>query len=226
MGEMITFTVDGTTGQGYLATPASGGGPAVIVLQEWWGLVDHIKDVVDRFAADGFIAFAPDLYHGVAASEPDTARKLLMELDLPTAGEEISKAARYLLSRQETSSLSVGVIGFCMGGSLSIWSATLTDDITRAIAFYPGASWERHAPNWAAYAGKAAQIHCSEGDGTSAAPGIQEANREIAAAGGTCELFDYPDTQHAFFNSDRHEVYNRDAAELSWSRAVDFLRGV
>lgn len=225
MGDMVKFDIDGVTGEGYLATPTSGGGPAVIVIQEWWGLVGHIKDVADRFAAEGFIAFAPDLYHGVAAAEPDTARKLLMELDIPGAGREISKAARYLQTLEQVTSPGVGVIGFCMGGSLAIWSATLTDDITRAVGLYPGASWERHAPVWAGYAGKRAQIHCSEGDGTSAAPGIQEAKQEIDAADGECELFDYAGTQHAFFNNDRPEVYDVEAAALAWSRAVDFLRG-
>ena len=225
MGEMITFDVDGVSGEGYLALPNAGSGMAVIVIQEWWGLVGHIKKVADRFADEGFVAFAPDLYHGVAASEPDTARKLLMELDIPAAGREISNAARYLLSLPLVSAAGVGVIGFCMGGSLAIWSATLTDDITRTVGFYPGASWERHAPQWQGYAGKQAQIHCSEGDGTSAASGIQEARREIEAAGGGCDLFDYAGTQHAFFNESRPDVYDPAAAELAWSRAVEFLRG-
>jgi len=223
-GQNMTFTHDGVTGQGYLAIPASGNGPAVIVIQEWWGLVGHITDVVDRFADAGFVAFAPDLYHGQIAAEPDTARKLLMELDLARAGEEICKAAAYLLSRPEVTSDSVGTVGFCMGGSLSIWSGTLTEDIKACVGFYPGASWERHAPQWANYRGKCAQIHCSEGDGTSAAPGIQEARGEIDAAGGHCELFDYPGTQHAFFNDDRPEVFDAAAATASWNRTVAFLK--
>src|ERR1035438_2600707 len=79
MGEMIEFPSNGSTGEGYLATPASGSGPGVVVIQEWWGLVPHIKDLCDRFAAEGFVALAPDLYHGKETKEPDEAGKLLME---------------------------------------------------------------------------------------------------------------------------------------------------
>jgi len=208
---------------GYLALPESGSGPAVIVIQEWWGLVGHITDVVDRFAAAGFVAFAPDLYHGQAAKEPDTAKKLMMELELDQAGRELTQAADFLLTLPETSSSHVGVVGFCMGGSLAIWSATLSPHITSAVAFYPGASWERHAPVWANFAGKSALIHCAESDGTSAAPGIQEALTAIDSAGGSATAFDYPGTQHAFFNDDRPEVYSELAAALAWERTLEFF---
>src|ERR1035437_6049880 len=166
MGIRLTYNLDGKTGEGYLALPESGSGPAVIVIQEWWGLVGHIKDVVDRFASAGFVAFAPDLYHGQVASEPDTAKKLAMELQFELAGKEISNAADYLLSLPETSTKHVGVVGFCIGGGLAIWSGTLSPKILATVGFYPGSSWERHAPVWEHYAGKSAIIHCSEGDGT------------------------------------------------------------
>ena len=223
MGKNITFEIDGISGQGYLALPEVASGPAVIVIQEWWGLVGHITDVVDRLAAAGFVAFAPDLYHGQAASEPDTAKKLMMELQLDLAGKEMTTAAKYLLSLPETSTAHVGAVGFCMGGSLAIWSATLSDEISAAVAFYPGASWERHAPVWKNFAGKAALFHCAEGDGTSAAPGIQEALSEISAAGGSATAYDYEGTKHAFFNDDRPEVYSELAAALSWERTLEFF---
>ncbi len=223
MGKHLTYLHDGVTGEGYLALPESGSGPAVIVIQEWWGLVGHITDVADRFAAAGFVAFAPDLYHGQAASEPDTAMKLMMELQLDLAGREISNAANYLLSLPETATDHVGVIGFCMGGSLAIWSGTLTPQISATVGFYPGASWERHAPAWENYQGKATIIHCAEGDGTSSAPGIQEALTEITAAGGVATAFDYAGTNHAFFNDDRPEVFEPLAAALAWERTLEFF---
>ena len=224
MGEMVSYTQNGVAGEGYLAVPEHGKGPAVIVIQEWWGLVGHITDIVDRFASAGFVAFAPDLYHGQAASEPDTAKKLMMELKLDLAGEEISNAATYLLTLAQTSSTSVGAVGFCMGGSLAIWSGTLSEKITATVGFYPGVSWERHAPSWKNYKGKQAMIHCAEGDGTSLAPGIQEALHEIKAAGGTSKAYDYPGTRHAFFNCDRPEVFEPIAAALSWDRTLEFFR--
>ena len=229
MGNNVEFEIGGQansgsgSGSGYLSLPASGSGPAVIVIQEWWGLVGHIVDVVDRFAAAGFVAFAPDLYHGQAASEPDTAKKLMMELQLDQAGREIILSAKYLLSLPQTSSKTVGTVGFCMGASLSIWSGTLDPVIDRTVGFYPGASWERHQPVWANFTGKHAMIHCAEGDGTSTAPGIQEAITSIQSAGGSIEAFDYPGTLHAFFNNDRPEVFNESAAEIAWERTVKFL---
>ena len=111
-----------------------------------------------------------------------------------------------------------------MGGSLSIWSGTLSDQIDRTVAFYPGASWERHDPKWKNFKDKKALIHCAEGDGTSSAPGIQQAKNEILRAGGEISLFDYEDTQHAFFNDDRPKVFNKSAAELAWERTLEFLR--
>ena len=229
MGELISYqsrnleASGDSQGSGYLALPESGSGPAVIVIQEWWGLVPHIKSVADRFAQAGFVALAPDLYRGQIAAEPDTAKKLLMELELVQAGSDISSAASYLLAHPAVTSHSVGTVGFCMGGSLSIWSATLCEEITAAVAYYPGASWERHAPEWRNFAGKSALIHCAEGDGTSAAPGIQEAVREITSAGGSIDTYDYAGTAHAFFNDDRPEVYAAQAAELSWKRTLEFF---
>ena len=223
MGNHIKFSADGTTGAGYIALPESGSGPAVIVIQEWWGLVGHITDVVDRFAAAGFVALAPDLYHGQAASEPDEAKKLMMELQLDSAGREIVTAAKYLLQMKNVSSTSVGVVGFCMGGSLAIWSGTLAPEITATVGFYPGSSWERHAPKWANYAGKASIIHAAEGDGTSKAPGIQEALREITSSGGEATAYDYAGTGHAFFNNDRPEVFNPTSAKLAWARTINFF---
>ena len=219
MGKLVNLQADGHSFQGYFSE-AGYDKPGVIVIQEWWGLVDHIKDVTDRFAKAGFNAFAPDLYHGQAAAEPDTAKKLGMELQLDSASKEISKAAKYL---KEIGSGKVGIIGFCMGGTLSIWGATLTPEITASVAFYPGTSWERHNPQWINIKGKKVVIHCSEGDGTSAAPGIQEAIININKNGGDVTTFDYPGTQHAFFNNDRPQVYNKDAAKLAWQRTLEFF---
>src|SRR6266508_5806088 len=171
MGEMVSYASNGGTSEGYLAAPVNGTGPGVIVIQEWWGLVPHIKEVVERFAADGSTALAPDLYHGVQTTEPDEAGKLIMGLAMDQAAKDMAGAADYLAGRAEVSG-KIGTVGFCAGGSLALWSATLSDRIAATVGFYPALPWERMSPQWSNYGGKAALIHCSEGDGTSQAPSI------------------------------------------------------
>ena len=224
MGTDVTFPSNGGECAGYLAIPEGGSGPGVIVIQEWWGLVGHITEIVDRFAGAGFVALAPDLYHGVATTEPDEARRLLMVMAMDTAAADISGTAKYLNSLPSSMSNHIGAVGFCMGGSLALWSATLAPQIVASVAFYPGIPWERMAPKWQNYQGKNAIIHCSESDGTSTAPGIQLARTSIETAGGQVELFDYPGTHHAFFNSDRPDVFDPISADIAWDRTVAFLR--
>jgi carboxymethylenebutenolidase len=239
MGETVSVPGAGT---GYLARPDAGTGPGLeaapetgtapenhtapglVVLQEWWGLTDHIQSVVDRFAEAGFVTLAPDLYHGEVTTEPGRAGELLRALDPDRAAGEIVGAVDYLAGLPETSGETVGVVGFCMGGSLALWSATLSDRVELAVGFYPAIPWERMRPQWPEFAGKSAVIHCSEADGRSQAPGIQTARAAIEQAGGECALYDYPGTKHAFFNDDRPEVFDPDAAASAWARTLDALR--
>lgn len=223
MGEKISYTGNGGAAAGYFATPAGGAttAPGVIVIQEWWGLVPHIENVADRFAAEGYVALAPDLYHGVSTTEPDEAGKLMMGLAMDQAAMDIAGAARYLSA--EHGAGRIGAVGFCMGGSLALWSATLSDDIVATAGFYPAVPWERMSPHWDRYDGKAAVIHCSEGDGTSTAAGIQSAKSAIEAAGGQVSVYDYPGTEHAFFNDTRPEVFASEAATTAWRRTLDLF---
>lgn len=223
MGEMVTYPSNGGTGEGYLALPRSGSGPAVVVIQEWWGLVPHIKAVTDRFADAGFVSLAPDLYRGAHTTEPDEAGRLLMGLAMEQAAKDMAGAAAYLHARPDVTG-KVGAVGFCAGGSLAMWSGTLSEHLVAAVGFYPVLPWERMSPQWRNYAGKAVVIHCSEQDGTSAAPGIQQARQAIEEAGGTVTLYDYPGTSHAFFNDDRPEVYHADASASAWARTLGLLR--
>lgn len=222
MGGIVSFPSNGGDAEGYLALPSDDAGPGVLVIQEYWGLVGHITDIADRFAAEGYLALAPDLYHGLTASEPDEAMRLLMGMAMDTAAADMAGAARHLAGRPECTGR-IGAVGFCMGGSLALWSAALADEITAAVAFYPNIPWERMRPDWGRYAGKAAVIHCSEQDGTSSAEGIQAARRGIEAAGGKLTLYDYPGTRHAFFNDERPEVYDETQADEAWGRTLDFL---
>ena len=223
MGELITFPSNGGSCTGYLTLPKKSNGLGVIVIQEWWGLVGHITDVADRFAQAGFTALAPDLYHGTKTTEPDDAMRLMMGLAMDRASLDIAGAANELASRINAGSNSIGAVGFCLGGSLALWSATLSPSITATVGFYPGIPWDRVMPQWQNYQGKSAIIHCSEHDGTSAAPGIQMAVNAIGSAGGKVTAYDYPGTDHAFFNSDRPEVFSQKDADLAWTRTIDFF---
>lgn len=223
MGEMVSFASNGDTCDGYVATPGSGSGAGVIVVQEWWGLVDHVKDVADRFAAEGFVALAPDFYHGARTDEPDEAQRLLMGLAMDRAARDIQGAAQYLAGRDDVTGEGVAAVGFCMGGSLALWSGALADEVRVAVGFYPAIPWEKMSPSWGSYAGKTAMIHASEEDGTSHAPGIQAAVRGIEEAGGTVEVHDYPGSKHAFFNDQRPEVHHPEHSATAWRRTIDLL---
>src|SRR5262245_34341664 len=135
-GHFVEFASNGTTASGYLSIPQKGSGPSVIVIQEWWGLVDHIKDVCDRFAEAGYVALSPDLYHGKSTKSPDEAGKLMMALNIDQAEKEIRGAVQYLLSHQATSSSKVGIIGFCMGGALALYAASKNAQIGACAVFY------------------------------------------------------------------------------------------
>lgn len=224
MGEMVSFPSNGGTCEGYLAVPESGSGAGVVVIQEWWGLVDHIREVADRFAGEGFVALAPDLFHGQAATEPDEAARLTMGLQMDQAARDIQGAARYLVDRAETQGAGVGAVGFCMGGSLALWSGALAEEVKVAVGFYPALPWERMSPTWGNYANKSAMIHASEEDGTSKADGVQAAVRGIEKAGGDVEVYDYPGSSHAFFNDHRPEAHDKEHAAAAWRRTVDLLR--
>jgi carboxymethylenebutenolidase len=133
-GTMVQFESNGGTASGYLSTPAGGRGPGVLVIQEWWGLVGHIKNVGDRFAAKGFTALAPDLYHGQTADEPDAAGKLFMALNVAQAEKDLRGAATYLAAHSSTTKL--GAVGFCMGGQLALFAATINPSIGATVDFY------------------------------------------------------------------------------------------
>ena len=223
MGEMVSFPCNGDASKGYLAVPSSGSGPGVIVIQEWWGLVDHIKDVADRFAAEGYVALAPDFFHGETTDEPDEAQRLAMGLNMDRAAKDIQGAAQYLVGRDDVTSSGVATVGFCFGGSLALWSGALADEVKVAVGFYPALPWEKMSPTWGNYANKTAMIHASEEDGTSKAKGVQTAIRGIQKAGGDVEVYDYPGSHHAFFNDERPEAHDREHSAKAWRRTLDLL---
>ena len=219
MGEMIEFTSNGGTCRGYLTGDS---GPGVIVIQEWWGLVDHIKEVADRFAAAGFTALAPDLYHGEVTSEPDAAGKLLMNLNLATAGKDLSGAIDLL--RERTGRDKVGVTGFCMGGGLTLMVACQRPDAVAAAAPFYGAMRPDTPVDWDALAATV-EGHYAENDLGSAAPdAVRALEADLKAKGKDATFHVYAGTHHAFFNDTRPDVYDAAASATAWERVLSLFR--
>ena len=219
-----TVSINGEDVPGIIALPPSGSGPAVIVIQEWWGLVPHIQHVVQRLAEEGFVALAVDHYRGAETTEPDEAQKLMLGLDIAQVADDLAAAADDLVARAEVEGDAVSVVGFCMGGGLALLAPTVSDRIRCATAFYPAMPWPQYAPDWARYDGKAALVHKAASDEPGTGPVIAQYAAAIDAAGGSVELCDYPDSVHAFFNDARPEVFQAANARLAWERTLAFLR--
>src|SRR5947207_10007689 len=132
----VEFESNGGTGPGYLAGPESGRGLATIVLQEWWGLDDHIRSVCDRFAREGFLALAPDLYRGETTTQPDEAQQLMMALNMERAEKDMRGAVDYLAAHDGFEGKGVGSVGFCLGGGLSVWAASINPKVAATVSFY------------------------------------------------------------------------------------------
>lgn len=221
MGQLIEFPANGRTTSGYLATPALGTGPGIIVIQEWWGLVDHIKNVCDRFAAEGFVALAPDLYHGEVTRSPDEAGKLFMALNIAKASQDIEGAARALGGRPGVKPEKVGVLGFCMGGQLALYSAAEQPElIAAAVDFYGAHPNVRIDPVRLKIPLLA---HFAKRDNSVKEKDARALVKRIQTAGGRVEAH-YYDADHAFFNDTRPTVYHKESADLAWKRTVSFLK--
>jgi carboxymethylenebutenolidase len=222
MGEKVTFASNGTTAHGYLAVPASGSGPGLIVIQEWWGLVDHIIDVTDRFAAAGFVALAPDLYGGKTTHDAETAGKYLMELPVDQAARDLSGAVDYLLARDEVTSATVGAVGFCMGGGFVLLLAKVQGaKVAAAVSCYPA-----NAGMLGDLSGITAKvaIHAGGQDAFLPLEAVRELAETLRQSGTDVTLHVYPDSGHAFVNDENLlGTYDKEAAGLLWARAVDFL---
>jgi carboxymethylenebutenolidase len=224
MGEIVEFPSNGAAGSGYLATPERGAGIGLVVIQEWWGLVPHITDVCDRFAAEGFTALAPDLYHGRTTTEPDKAGKEMMALDMAEAGKDMGGAVDFLLASDQVRGDGVGVTGFCMGGGLALVLATQRPDAVRAcVPWYGLIPWPDAQPDWSALQAPV-RGHYAEDDGFFGPDKVAELEGQLKELGKEVELHVYPGVDHAFFNDTRPEVYDEAAAELAWTRTLEFLR--
>ena len=208
---MVELPSNGTKGSGYLSVPASGEGPGVVVIQEWWGLNDQIKEVCDRFAEEGFVALAPDLYRGKATTEPEQA------------GKDMAGAVDFLAEHEAVTSKGVGVTGFCMGGALALLLATLRSTVVAVAPYYGTIGWPSPQPDWSKLNGPV-QGHYAEDDDSASPEAAAAFADELRALGKDVEVFVYPGTEHAFANHHRAEVHVPDASDTAFRRTVDFFR--
>ena len=212
-------TNQGETAQGGLFEPkTSAKAPAVLLIQEWWGLNDHVRSIADRLAAEGFLVLAPDLYDGWTTKDAAEAGARMTALDGARSMQQI-EGARAFLAAHEACSGKVGIIGFCMGGAFA-FRAAANLALAAAVPFYgiPPAETSDFTkvscPVLAHFAGR---------DQWAKASRAEEIQKQIQGAGGSMELFVY-DADHAFFNDTRPEVYSPDNAKLAWERSVSFLK--
>jgi carboxymethylenebutenolidase len=220
MGERVTFKSNGSTASGYLAR-AGRPGPGIIVIQEWWGLVPHIEDLADRFAQEGFIALAPDLYHGKTTKSPDDAGKLMMSLQIDKAARDLDGAIAFLTSQSDVTKPKVGTIGFCMGGALSLYAASRNPTVGACIVFY--GIHPNVKPDLAALQAPVLGIYAGKDQFTPPAA-VAELDRNLIQHGKRHEFHTYAAADHAFFNDTRPDVYDPAAAADAWSKTLAFLR--
>jgi carboxymethylenebutenolidase len=217
----VTFPSNGGEAHGYLAVPDGGSGPGLVVIQEWWGLTDHIKDLTDRFAAEGFVALAPDLYGGSTTHDAEEAQNLMQQLPEDKAVTELSGAVDYLLGRPETTGDAVGAIGFCMGGGFVLQlAATAGPKVAAAVPFYGVLQSEPQFSKLTA----AVQGHFGEQDDFVPPDKVRDLETAIREQSSVePEFFMYP-AAHAFLNDQNLlGTYDPEQAGIAWGRAVGFL---
>jgi carboxymethylenebutenolidase len=221
----VEFPAGGGTAPGYLAEPSSGSGPATIVLQEWWGLEEHIRDVCDRLAREGFFALAPDLYRGDTTTKPSEAQQKLMALSMDQAETDMCAAADFLASRPGIKGSGVGSVGFCLGGGLSVWALATCPKITAAVSYYYVLPHGK--PDFSKLKGPVLG-HFGTADEFVPTDAAKELESEVRSAGGDVTFHYYEGATHAFFNDverpERVGVHDPAAAQSSWERTLGFLR--
>lgn len=226
MATTVEFKSNGHTASGYLATPASGSGPAVLVIQEWWGLDWGIKAMADKLAESGFVALAPDLYHGELAAhdEMDKAGHLMHSMPAERAGKDMSGAVDYLASHPAVTSQGIGVVGFCMGGMLSfIIAANRPDKVKAVVPFYgfpQGDAQPDYSTITAAISG-----HMAEHDSFFGPDAARALEAKLRGMGKNATLKVHPGSGHAFMAPHNAlGTHNPELAAQIWPEVVQFLR--
>jgi len=221
---MKEFQANGRTISAYLAVPEDGSGPGVLVLHAWWGLTDVFKRVCDRLAEAGFVALAPDLYHGKTTTSVEEAEALgaALDQDVERWRGDIAGAMQFLRQHDATHLAGgrgkLAFVGFSLGDAYALdMSVRMSDQIAAVVVFYgsyPGLDYRRAS---AAYL-----CHFAEDDPFEPAESVAQMEQELQAAGRPVTVYTYPGTKHWFFEDNRPE-YDAEAARLAWERTIAFL---
>jgi carboxymethylenebutenolidase len=211
----MTIQHAGVTVSGYLSEPDGTPKAGLVVIQEWWGLTPDIKEIADRYAVEGYLAFAPDLYHGKAATEPDEARKLAMAMERDVASREIDAAIAWL--KQERGMRKVGCVGYCMGGGLTLATAIRPTSNVDAVHVYYGGGM----PSAEQIATIKVPVLGSYGEDDQGIPvaQVETLRKTLTERGVTNDITIYAHAGHSFFN-DTRPSYAEAAAMDSWMKSI------
>lgn len=218
----VSFPSGGRRAHGYLALPSTGSGPGLIVIQEWWGLTDHVATLAERFAQEGFVALAPDLYGGRTTHDAGEAFELMRALPVEQAARDLAGAVDYLLGKPEVIGGAVGAVGFCMGGGFVLTLAHQQGSrVAAAVPFYGYQELPEDVSGFTA----ALQGHYGSEDETVPIDAVRSLFARIdQQTGRHSELHVYP-AGHAFLNDENLlGTYDPTQAAIAWERTVAFLR--
>lgn len=208
-----------TQPDGFLALPAGGKGDAVLVLHAWWGLNDTIKAFCTKLAEAGFVAFAPDLYHGKVVSQIPEAEALSRGLDASAARADVSAAAKYLIERAGRPQQGLAVIGFSLGAYFALEHSVQAPEQVRSVVVFYGTRDGDYAAAQAEYLG-----HFAENDEYEPQAAVEKMEADLRRAGRKLTVHRYPGTGHWFFEPDRGDAYQRASADQAWERTLAFLK--
>lgn len=219
----VEFQANGGTASGYLAVPESGSGPGVVVLQEWWGVDDSIKRMVDDFAEEGFVALAPDLYHGETTDQPDEAQQKMMALNMDETEKELRGAVDYVAEHEAYDGSGVGAVGFCLGGGLAVWAGTANPKVDAVVSYYY--VMPHGKPDFSKLDAPVLG-HFGDSDDFVPVDDAKALQQEIDEANDhQVEFAFYEGAGHAFANDhNRLGTYDEGHAKKAWHGTVDFLK--
>jgi carboxymethylenebutenolidase len=225
MAETISFPSNGSDASGYLVRPDGGSGPGVLVIQEWWGLDSGIKEMANRLGNAGFVALAPDLYHGELAAhdEMDKANELMNSMPPDRAARDMSGAIDYLAGLDGVTGSGIGVVGFCMGGMLSFLIAAARPDKVVAVAPFYGFPPPEMEPDWSKLTATI-RGHMAEHDDFFTPEGAKALEAKLHGMGKDVSLTIHPGTGHAFMAPHNAlGTLNEEVASVIWPQVVEFL---